>query len=133
MKCHWSANTAHRAAAHVARAAAVTLVMGLAAIAPSHAQTALPLETLKLPPGFSIEVVARIPSARQMTWGAEGTLFVGSTAGAVHALKLPPPGTKSAPAKSSSRPADDAPAAAFTRSNHSPDRSRRSGATDYIV
>jgi len=98
MKCDWSVNTAHRAAAHVARAAAVTLVMGLAAIAPSHAQTALPLETLKLPPGFSIEVVARIPSARQMTWGAEGTLFVGSTAGAVHALKLPPPGTKGAAA-----------------------------------
>jgi len=72
--------------------------MGLAAIAPSRAQTALPLETLKLPPGFSIEVVARIPSARQMTWGAEGTLFVGSTAGAVHALKLPPPGTKGAAA-----------------------------------
>ena len=98
MKCDWSVNTAHRAAAHVTRAAAVTLVMGLAAIAPSHAQTALPLETLKLPPGFSIEVVARIPSARQMTWGAEGTLFVGSTAGAVHALKLPLPGTKGAAA-----------------------------------
>ena len=96
MKCHWRADPEHRAAARPLFVAALALVTALApiAIAPLRAQTALPLETLKLPPGFSIEVVARIPSARQMTWGAAGTLFVGSTAGAVHALKLPPSGTK---------------------------------------
>ena len=61
----------------------------------SHAQTALPVQLLKLPPGFAIEVVARIPNARAMTWGAAGTLFVGSASeGKVYALTLPPPGAK---------------------------------------
>jgi glucose/arabinose dehydrogenase len=37
------------------------------------------LKKIKLPPGFKIEVYAsRIPEARQMAWGANGTLFVGS-------------------------------------------------------
>ena len=61
----------------------------------SRAQDALPVESVRLPPGFAIEVVARIPNARAMTWGAAGTLFVGTaTAGTVHALTLPPPATK---------------------------------------
>ena len=60
-----------------------------------QAQTALPLETIRLPPGFAIEVVARVPNARAMTWGAAGTLFVGSArAGRVYALTLPSSGTK---------------------------------------
>ena len=59
------------------------------------AQTPLPVDTIKLPPGFSIEVVGRVPNARAMTWGAAGTLFVGSTnAGKVYALTLPLPGAK---------------------------------------
>ena len=53
----------------------------LSAQAP-RAQSALPLDRLKLPPGFSIDVVARIPGARGMAWGATSergwTLFVGS-------------------------------------------------------
>ncbi len=49
--------------------------------APVHAQTSLPVETIRLPSGFSIEVVARVPNARAMTWGAAGTLFVGSRVG----------------------------------------------------
>ncbi len=37
------------------------------------------LKKIKLPPGFKIEVYAsNIPQARQMAWGANGTLFVGS-------------------------------------------------------
>jgi len=37
------------------------------------------LKRIKLPPGFKIEVYASgIPQARQMAWGANGTLFVGS-------------------------------------------------------
>ncbi len=37
------------------------------------------LKKIKLPPGFRIEVWASgIPEARQMAWGANGTLFVGS-------------------------------------------------------
>ena len=70
------------------------LLYGLAC-AVAHAQTHLPVATLKLPPGFTIEVVARVPNARAMTWGAAGTLFVGSASeGKVYALTLPPPGTK---------------------------------------
>jgi len=59
----------------------------------AHAQSALPLESIVLPPGFAIETVARVPNARAMTWGANGTLFVGSeSAGKVYAVTLPPPG-----------------------------------------
>jgi glucose/arabinose dehydrogenase len=37
------------------------------------------LKKIRLPPGFTIEVYASgIPEARQMAWGANGTLFVGS-------------------------------------------------------
>src|SRR5215211_6257209 len=37
------------------------------------------LKRIKLPPGFRIEVYAHgIPEARQMAWGDNGTLFVGS-------------------------------------------------------
>jgi len=37
------------------------------------------LKKIKLPPGFKIEVYASgIPQARQMAWGSNGTLFVGS-------------------------------------------------------
>src|SRR5690606_7810954 len=48
----------------------------------------LPLDTIKLPPGFSIEVYAAdVPNARQMALGDKGTLFVGSRqAGRVHAV-----------------------------------------------
>ncbi|MGE5144627.1 MAG: PQQ-dependent sugar dehydrogenase, partial [Acidobacteriota bacterium] len=46
----------------------------------------LPLDEIKLPSGFSIELVARVPSAREMTLGAHGTLFVGSTGGSVYAV-----------------------------------------------
>ncbi len=60
-----------------------------------QAQSDLPVATLRLPPGFTAEVVARVPNARAMTLGAAGTLFVGSaSAGKVYALTLPPPGTK---------------------------------------
>ena len=36
------------------------------------------LKNVKLPPGFKIELWARVPAARQMAWGDKGTLFVGS-------------------------------------------------------
>jgi len=55
------------------------------------AQT-VPLDRVKLPPGFSIELVARAPSAREMTWGEHGTLFVGSREGRVYAVTMPTSG-----------------------------------------
>src|SRR4249919_2876681 len=53
------------------------LVTGLAPVWAADAP--LPVESIRLPPGFTIEVVARVPDARAMAWGANGTLFVGST------------------------------------------------------
>ena len=59
----------------------------------ARAESDLPVAMLKLPRGFTIEVIARVPNARAMTLGAAGTLFVGSaSAGKVYALTLPPPG-----------------------------------------
>lgn len=47
----------------------------------------LPLETLKLHPGFQLELYAQVDNARQMALGEKGTVFVGSRhAGKVHAL-----------------------------------------------
>ncbi|MBI3376506.1 MAG: sorbosone dehydrogenase family protein [Betaproteobacteria bacterium] len=54
----------------------------------AHAQR-LPVEKIRLPPGFQITVFAsNIPNARGMARGDKGTLFVGSRgAGRVYALK----------------------------------------------
>lgn len=60
-------------------------LLGLAAAALLHgagvAAEPLPLDKLKLPPGFSIEVLARVPNARQMAFAETPSgrvLFVGS-------------------------------------------------------
>jgi glucose/arabinose dehydrogenase len=49
------------------------------------AQT-LPLERIRLPAGFTIELVARVPGAREMAFGTGGTLFAGSVRGNVYAV-----------------------------------------------
>ncbi|HBU28970.1 MAG: sorbosone dehydrogenase [Thiobacillus sp. GWE1_62_9] len=52
------------------------------------AADSLPLAGLTLPPGFAIELFARVPNARQMALGKQ-TLFVGSMrAGKVYAIPL---------------------------------------------
>lgn len=53
-----------------------------------EAQPALPLDQIKLPPGFAIEVYATgVRNARSMTLGQGGVLFVGTRqAGAVYAV-----------------------------------------------
>ncbi len=64
---------------------------GLLAGSPSAAAADLPLDSIKLPPGFAIELVARVPNAREMALGTNGTLFVGSMeAGKVYAVTLRP-------------------------------------------
>jgi glucose/arabinose dehydrogenase len=55
--------------------------------------TALPLENIKLPPGFAIELWAKVDNARQMALGGTdargGVLYVGSMrAGKVHAVRF---------------------------------------------
>lgn len=54
-----------------------------------HTQPALPVDRIHVPPGFVVDVVARVPGARAMTWGAQGTLFVGSAASGVYAVQWP--------------------------------------------
>ena len=67
--------------------------LALAVIAPTVPAAELPLELIKLPPGFAIELWARVDNARQMALGRHdsqgGTLFVGSMqAGKVHAVSF---------------------------------------------
>src|SRR5262245_21175460 len=52
------------------------------------ASQALPLDKIKLPPGFSISIYATgVENAREMALGPNGTLFVGSMdAGNVYAV-----------------------------------------------
>ncbi len=53
------------------------------------AADSLPLQRIQLPPGFTIELLARVPNARQMALGDDNVLYVGSMrAGKVHALRL---------------------------------------------
>jgi glucose/arabinose dehydrogenase len=52
----------------------------------------LPLEQIRLPAGFTIELLARVPGARELTFGANGTLFAGSTNGRVYAIAATPAG-----------------------------------------
>lgn len=62
----------------------LVLCNGLQAIAQD---TDLPLEKIKLPPGFSISLWASVPDARALSLGDKGTVFVGSrSAGNVYAI-----------------------------------------------
>jgi glucose/arabinose dehydrogenase len=67
-----------------------TLALALVCVAvPACAQTTLALDKISLPPGFKMEVLARLENPRAMVLGSEGTLFAGSMrAGNVYAIKL---------------------------------------------
>jgi glucose/arabinose dehydrogenase len=53
--------------------------------------TAVALDKISLPPGFKIEVLARLDNPREMALGSAGTVFAGSMrAGNVYALTLRP-------------------------------------------
>jgi glucose/arabinose dehydrogenase len=54
--------------------------------APSCGYGEVRLNKIKLPPGFSIGVYAKVPGARSMTLGAKGTLFVGTRGDKVYAV-----------------------------------------------
>ncbi|CAG0998795.1 hypothetical protein BURK2_02851 [Burkholderiales bacterium] len=65
------------------------LLFALLPLAATAAAAELPLHLIKMPPGFRIELFARVDNARGMALGAENTLFVGTMrAGKVHALKF---------------------------------------------
>ncbi len=58
-----------------------------AAALAAGAPEALPLDKIKLPPGFRISVYARVPNARSMALSPGGTLFVGTRKEEVYAVK----------------------------------------------
>jgi glucose/arabinose dehydrogenase len=62
------------------------LVVLFLAVQQALAQS-LPLDRIRLPPGFTIELLARVPAVRAMTFGANGTLFAGSVQGRVYAIE----------------------------------------------
>lgn len=67
--------------------ACLALVFALTSIIPARAAD-LPIERIRLPAGFSIEVYARVPGARSLAIGDRGTVFVGTMkAGRVYALR----------------------------------------------
>lgn len=47
-------------------------------ITPSELDKEYKLDQIKLPPGFSIHVFAKVSNARSLCWGTKGTLFAGN-------------------------------------------------------
>jgi glucose/arabinose dehydrogenase len=67
----------------------ILLSVVVAAFLGNAHSAALPLDKLRLPRGFSIELLARVPNARQMALGDGRVLYVGSMQeGKVYALEL---------------------------------------------
>jgi glucose/arabinose dehydrogenase len=68
--------------------AAVAWFMGLAPVPPTPTWgEGLPLERIKLPPGFVISLHARVPGARSLALGPKGTLIVGTRGDKVFAVQ----------------------------------------------
>jgi glucose/arabinose dehydrogenase len=67
-------------------------------ISAARTNQALPIEKIKVPPGFSLSVFATgVNNAREMALGSNGTLFVGSReAGNVYAVVSRDPETRAA-------------------------------------
>ena len=70
-------------------AAFLSMVIAVLPAAMAAAAPELPLDSIKLPPGFTISVfAANVPNARAMALSDNGTLFVGSReAGSVYAVR----------------------------------------------
>jgi hypothetical protein len=70
----------------VRRLALVLAALTAATCAAADKET-LPVEKIRLPPGFRIEVYARVPHARSMALSPGGTLFVGTRESEVFAVR----------------------------------------------
>jgi len=65
----------------------ITVCLFFFALPASAQDRALPLEKIKLPPGFVIELWAEVPNARGLALGKNGTVFSGSSSeGKVYAI-----------------------------------------------
>lgn len=62
-------------------------LLSLTAFSPPPRADDLPLRRLTLPPGFTASVYARIPGARSLALGEQGTLFVGTRNDTVYAAR----------------------------------------------
>jgi glucose/arabinose dehydrogenase len=83
---------ARRYFAAITAFSAATLVCSISV----RGQSPLPIERIKLPPGFEIRVWSRPPGARSMTLSPAGTLFVGTREeGKVYAVRSGPQGEAS--------------------------------------
>ena len=81
----WFGGLVQAARSRTLRFAAAMLLAGQAL----SAAAALPVERIKLPPGFHIEVLSDdVPSARAMALSPKGILYIGSLDGHVYALEL---------------------------------------------
>ncbi|CAB3804044.1 hypothetical protein LMG28614_05942 [Paraburkholderia ultramafica] len=81
----WFASLSRTLRGRALRSAAAMLLAGQAV----SAVAALPLERIKLPPGFHIEVLSdAVPGARAMALSPKGILYIGSFDGPVYALEL---------------------------------------------
>jgi glucose/arabinose dehydrogenase len=79
------AGLSRTARSRILRVAAAALLVAQALTA----SAALPIEKIKLPAGFHLEVLSDdVPSARAMTLSPKGILYVGSLDGHVYALEL---------------------------------------------
>ncbi|MEK9723298.1 MAG: PQQ-dependent sugar dehydrogenase [Rhodospirillaceae bacterium] len=68
-------------------AAGLVALAGAALAGCANAQDRLPLDSLRLPPGFKIELYARVPAARTMVVMEEwGVVLVGSRGPVIHAV-----------------------------------------------
>lgn len=65
----------------------IFLLATLLTVGTVSAQSNLPLDTITLPPGFSISIyAANVPGARSLTLSDDGTLFVGTRRDRVYAI-----------------------------------------------
>jgi len=70
------------------RLASTALAAAVLATPLAEAADRLPLEKIKLPPGFEISLFADVPNARSLALGKDKVLFIGTrTAGRVYALR----------------------------------------------
>jgi glucose/arabinose dehydrogenase len=75
----------------------LSIDLSAAAALAAGAPEALPLDRIKLPPGFRISVYARVPNARSMALSPGGTLFVGTRKEEVYAVKRGATATQGGP------------------------------------
>lgn len=74
---------------------AIALFLALVSGAGLAQSSRLPLESIRLPPGFEISVLAaNLPSARSLALSAGNVLYVGSQRDRVYAVKLDAAGTR---------------------------------------